>query len=294
MTVVTRQRKENFAIIPNEVAEDSRLSFEARGVLCYLLAKPNNWKVRIQDIQNAGGIGRDKVYRILKELQSVGYIVLDVRRGARHRVMEYNYLVYDCAVPEKLPLPEKPEAERPVPENTEAEATTSVFSARGGTASGEHGRSNKNPDLIKPIRNNDVGVGPFQDWWLTIPVANRPQNRLACENLFLRLPAEIDRTNAVRYWPLHFRIQALRGKAISLQNYLRDKNWRELVDAPEIDRDGEFIITPAREEWEPWLEDIRTRHGIVQAQSAMKLGLIIRPDRWPTLGGSRQLAMGGM
>ena len=59
MTVITRSRTASFAIIPNAVAEDKRLSFEARGVLCYLLAKPNNWQVQISDIKKQGNFGRD-------------------------------------------------------------------------------------------------------------------------------------------------------------------------------------------------------------------------------------------
>lgn len=55
-------------------AQDSRLSFEARGVLWYLLSKPDDWKIVIGDIIREGGIGRDKAKRILKELRDCGYL----------------------------------------------------------------------------------------------------------------------------------------------------------------------------------------------------------------------------
>lgn len=131
MTIVKRSRVENFAIVPNSVTEDTRLSFEARGVLCYLLAKPDTWQIRVSDIQKQGGFGRDKAYRILKELRDVGYLVLEVNRNDKARITSQTYIVYDVAgVSEKLrsenpttdnvqkPRPENPDTVSPDKENT--------------------------------------------------------------------------------------------------------------------------------------------------------------------------------
>ncbi|QND60364.1 helix-turn-helix domain-containing protein [Mesorhizobium huakuii] len=119
MTIVTRKRADKFAIIPNAVAEDYRLSFEARGLLCYLLAKPNDWRVEVSDIMQSGGIGRDKAYRLLKELRETGYIELVQKRNAFNHITEHQYVVYDRAVPSEFLLPEKPEVDNPLTENTE-------------------------------------------------------------------------------------------------------------------------------------------------------------------------------
>lgn len=55
-------------------AQDSKLSFEARGVLWYLLSKPDDWIVQVSDVMREGGLGRDKAKRLLKELRDAGYI----------------------------------------------------------------------------------------------------------------------------------------------------------------------------------------------------------------------------
>lgn len=288
MTVITRQRSENFAIIPNAVAEDSRLSFEARGLHLYLLAKPNNWKVRIADIQKAGNIGRDKAYRLIKELREAGYITVDVRRDASQRVIEYNYIVYDCAVPDRLPLPEKPEAGAPVPENPEAELPLPEKPVTGKAGSGKAGRFNKNSYLKKLTSNNE---SPFAEFWNGLAAESRQEPFAVAEGLYLALPADIERENAIRHWPAYRRLQGLRKKEALLVPYLRARAWRDLVDAPELDRDGNFVITPDREEWEAWLENVRLTLGPVSYQNAKKIGRLARPERWPPIANGRQLTM---
>lgn len=77
-----------FVAISRDTAQDSLLSFEARGVLFYLLSKPNDWIAQPKDIQNAGGlkpngkprIGRDKAEQILRELRAAGYLVVEYER----------------------------------------------------------------------------------------------------------------------------------------------------------------------------------------------------------------------
>ena len=57
-----------------KTAQDLRLSFESRGVLAYLLSKPGDWKISVPDLMREGHCGRDRVLRILKELEGAGYL----------------------------------------------------------------------------------------------------------------------------------------------------------------------------------------------------------------------------
>ena len=66
--------RKNFTIIPNEALNDPRLSWEARGMLAYLLSKPDNWKVLPKALINETKAGKDVVYRVLNELEAAGYI----------------------------------------------------------------------------------------------------------------------------------------------------------------------------------------------------------------------------
>lgn len=68
---------------PTQTAQDGRrdslgLTFGARGLMAYLLSKPDNWKIVLSDIQAEGGIGRDKAMALLKELRDGGYLVTEM------------------------------------------------------------------------------------------------------------------------------------------------------------------------------------------------------------------------
>jgi len=110
MCVIKRSRRDDFAIIPNSVSSDDRLSFEARGVLCYLLAKPHDWRVNIVDVQNQGGFGRHKAYRIIRELRDVGYLELREVRNEFGHICGYEYIVYDVAKIEAVTVSNAPRA----------------------------------------------------------------------------------------------------------------------------------------------------------------------------------------
>ena len=52
-----KHRRAPFVVIDRRVLEDERLTWAARGMLGYLLAKPDDWKLRITDLQRRGNLG---------------------------------------------------------------------------------------------------------------------------------------------------------------------------------------------------------------------------------------------
>lgn len=117
MTILRRNRNANYTAIPNAVAEDERLSLEARGLLLYLLVKPEKWEVRISDIQKRCGIGRDKAYRLINECIEAGYIDRATERDASGRMLRQVYIVRDEPANQPLPENPKPLPEKPDPVN---------------------------------------------------------------------------------------------------------------------------------------------------------------------------------
>jgi len=100
-----------------ESAQNRNLSWEARGVLAYLLSQSDDWVVQIKDLQQAK-CGRDKVYRILDELKQAGYVQRE-RKQVEHGRFEWgDYLVSELPFPEN-PYTEKPDTVEPYTENTE-------------------------------------------------------------------------------------------------------------------------------------------------------------------------------
>lgn len=67
--------KENFSIITNNIINDERISFGAKGVACYLLSKPNGWNFYLDDIQKHSNESILKVKKYIKELELIGFLV---------------------------------------------------------------------------------------------------------------------------------------------------------------------------------------------------------------------------
>jgi len=75
MSILRVSKGENpYTPIRRETLQDNSLSWEARGVLAYLLSKPDKWQVRVTDLVRQGPGGRDRMRRILKELEAAHYL----------------------------------------------------------------------------------------------------------------------------------------------------------------------------------------------------------------------------
>ena len=91
-------------------AQDRVLSFEARGMLAYLLSKPDNWQAQVKDLQQ--GCGRDKVRKTLKELETAGYLTVEQQHDSKGQFTRNIYQVHE------VPLTENPSTDSPSTANT--------------------------------------------------------------------------------------------------------------------------------------------------------------------------------
>jgi hypothetical protein len=75
METTGRRRKRNtYVTIENSMFHDSNISWKAKGILGYLLTKPDGWKVRVKDLMKNGNEGERAIRSGLKELQEFGYL----------------------------------------------------------------------------------------------------------------------------------------------------------------------------------------------------------------------------
>lgn len=74
MSTIRVARRSRFTTIDRETVNDDRLSFKAKGLLLWLLDKPDDWHLRSEDIALVGPDGRDSVRSGLQELEAAGYI----------------------------------------------------------------------------------------------------------------------------------------------------------------------------------------------------------------------------
>jgi hypothetical protein len=74
--------KRGWVPIPRALIDDSRLQFDTRAIANWLIAKPDGWHIRLVALpyllqQRAGPnerMGRDRVRRMLRELENAGYL----------------------------------------------------------------------------------------------------------------------------------------------------------------------------------------------------------------------------
>ena len=69
-----KRKKTGFTQISNSMLEDDRLSWKAKGLLAYMLSRPNNWKINKSDLYKRATEGRDAMTNGLEELKNYGYL----------------------------------------------------------------------------------------------------------------------------------------------------------------------------------------------------------------------------
>jgi len=127
-TIIRAPRRDRFLIIDQRAIEDERLSWAARGLLTYLLSKPDDWKVLVNDLRKRGDLGRDGIYRLLRELRETGYMRFVRKRDRLGRIRDGTYIVREIADSPHPDLPDtaEPQTVEPGPANPEALPTTDL------------------------------------------------------------------------------------------------------------------------------------------------------------------------
>jgi len=75
LSIVRVAKRARWTSVSRECVNDSRLSYRARGVLVYLLDKPDDWTADADSIAKEGKEGRDAIRAALKELTAAGYLI---------------------------------------------------------------------------------------------------------------------------------------------------------------------------------------------------------------------------
>lgn len=93
MILKVKKSEKPFAQIERTTLQDERLSFRAKGILAYLLSKPEDWQTNIKDVQNHGTEGRDAIRSAMKELQEFGYAKLTPLQDENGRLIGKSYTI---------------------------------------------------------------------------------------------------------------------------------------------------------------------------------------------------------
>jgi hypothetical protein len=146
MSVVRIARRDRWAAIANSTLEDERLSFRARGILAWLLAKPDGWSVNSTTIAEHGTEGREAVRTALRELEEFGYMVREKVRCDIGQIVTVT-TVYETppGTGFRAPVDRAPVSRAPRSKNPEQEPTTPSPPAVGGGGGASPRASSTNP-----------------------------------------------------------------------------------------------------------------------------------------------------
>ena len=95
MAIIRTKREHSYTVVSNKIYDKNQLSWQAMGLLGYLLTKPDNWHVMVAELVNVTKdtkkpTGKEGVYNIISELKEKGFI--SVRKNSDGTT---DYTVYD-------------------------------------------------------------------------------------------------------------------------------------------------------------------------------------------------------
>jgi hypothetical protein len=130
-TIIRTNKRENpYVMIDKCGLNDERLSWKAKGLLAYLLSKPDDWQIYESDLIKRAKDGRDAVRTALRELEKYGYMSRRQMRSEGGSFGQMEYVIYERPITEeldtddgkpvdgeKVPLTENPSTGNPLTEN---------------------------------------------------------------------------------------------------------------------------------------------------------------------------------
>lgn len=102
MTTIRVAKRRRFVVVDQAAIDDARLSYRARGLLVYLLSKPDDWSIDSESLAaDSPKEGRDAVRTTLKELETCGYFRRQRRQveGGRWITEAFLYESPDDGIP---------------------------------------------------------------------------------------------------------------------------------------------------------------------------------------------------
>ncbi len=273
MPIIRRKKTDNFTTISNELLRDQRLSYEARGMLAELLSRPDNWQLSVTQLRKSGNLGREKIARMLKEIEQAGYIRRQRARGPDGHFSGSEYVVFDHQ-PEIQPGEDSPNEENQDPHTESRVSEPSVLEKPEVGKPGEPGKptvgktgsirktdSVRNTERVRktdkqrkemseahasdgnhagsPQRRYEYPL-EFEIFWLRYP-SKKNMSKVDTYDEWVKLTFE-EKRDAIRSLPAYADFR--QSQDISVKHavgFLKGRRWEGFIEA--IDR-GEYDYLP--------------------------------------------------
>ena len=111
MAIIRVPKVTNYTVMSNHHLTDRDLTFKAKGLMSYMLSRPDDWDFTIAGLSRLNKDGRDAIGRIIQELESHGYLERVRRRQSKGTFGTMEYILHE------QPMPGNPALDNPALEN---------------------------------------------------------------------------------------------------------------------------------------------------------------------------------
>lgn len=222
MIIRRAERPQTFTVIDNAIIEDRALTWEARGLLIFLLSKPDSWSINREWLVTQAPNGITAVRRCLAELEERLYL-------SRHRTNDpqtgrvvWESIVYDC------PCAEKAQVRAIGAITTDGSATDGI--PTGGERAVLVSTDAVSTEKAKPDLEPLYG---FDQFWGVYPPRNGKRLERGKAEVQWRKMVLDDRRAAWRAAKNYARaVEAGLTIAKDAHRWLRDRCWADWMDGP--------------------------------------------------------------
>ena len=95
MIIRIRKHQSSFVIIDKRPLESRVLSWRAKGLLAYLLTKPENWVVVMNELISLSRDKRQSTQKAFSELRDHGHATLETVRDERGRIVGKEWHIHE-------------------------------------------------------------------------------------------------------------------------------------------------------------------------------------------------------
>jgi len=91
---VEKNKENPYVLLNKKFLEDDNLSWKAKGLMSYLLSRPDNWHIYLEQLKKVSKDNKTATSNAIKELINNGYIAREKMRYAG-KFRGYNYIIYE-------------------------------------------------------------------------------------------------------------------------------------------------------------------------------------------------------
>ncbi|WP_395318932.1 conserved phage C-terminal domain-containing protein [Fructilactobacillus frigidiflavus] len=148
MAKIKKNYKRGYTVTDNQLIEDDRLSWKARGVFTYLWAQSEDWDFYELEVTKHAPDGRDSLRSALKELEKHGYLKRKMKRN-KGNFSKYDWILSDTPMLD-YPTSEEPTSENPTSDNPTLTSTKEISTNKTNT--------NSNKNMSSSVEHDDISA----------------------------------------------------------------------------------------------------------------------------------------